>query len=149
MPVMGVHKFERFFRAVASLDVDKDDLRRYSDFAEEKISDLLTVGQAAAAANGRDVLLPSDLPITKGLQRSIHEFEKLDEDVEVGPLLGALAERRPIEITLDVETEARLPLILGGLSVALARTFKLVDPHAGNPRTRHWEYAFRLFDLLL
>ncbi len=28
MPVMGVTKFERFFREAAGLDVDKDDLKR-------------------------------------------------------------------------------------------------------------------------
>jgi hypothetical protein len=31
MPVTGVARFGRFFRAAAGLDVDKDDLRRYSD----------------------------------------------------------------------------------------------------------------------
>jgi hypothetical protein len=30
--VMGVAKFERFFRTAAGLDVDKQDLKRYSDF---------------------------------------------------------------------------------------------------------------------
>jgi hypothetical protein len=32
MPVIGVTKFERFFRLTASIDVDKDDLKRYQDF---------------------------------------------------------------------------------------------------------------------
>ncbi|MDB6160484.1 MAG: hypothetical protein JWO04_4190, partial [Gammaproteobacteria bacterium] len=31
MTVMNIAKFERFFRLAASLDVDKEDLRRYSD----------------------------------------------------------------------------------------------------------------------
>ena len=32
MTMMGVTKFERFFRAAAGLNVDKQDLKRYSDF---------------------------------------------------------------------------------------------------------------------
>jgi hypothetical protein len=87
MPVMGVARFERFFRLAAGLDVDKDDLKRYGDFVDQKLYDLLLVGQAAAKANGRDVVQPSDLPITKGLQERIHEFGELDEEVELQPIL--------------------------------------------------------------
>jgi hypothetical protein len=38
---MSVAKFERFFRISAGLDVDKQDLKRYSDFINQKIYDLL------------------------------------------------------------------------------------------------------------
>ena len=80
--VMSVARFERFFRIVASLDVDKQDLKRYSDFVNQKLYDLLLRAQAAAKANGRGLLEPFDLPITKGLQECIHEFERLDEEIE-------------------------------------------------------------------
>jgi hypothetical protein len=30
MGVMGIPRFERFFRSVAELDVDKDDLKRFN-----------------------------------------------------------------------------------------------------------------------
>jgi hypothetical protein len=33
------------------------------------------------------------------------------------------------------ETEARLPVIAGGVSLALARTFKIIDPQVKNPAT--------------
>jgi hypothetical protein len=72
--VTGVAKFERFFRAVAGLDVDKDDLRRHDEFVNRKLVDLLIRGQAVAKANLRDVIEPFDLPIPKGLQERIHEF---------------------------------------------------------------------------
>src|SRR5689334_13063382 len=45
MALMGIAKFERFFRLAAGLDVDKSDLRRYSDFVNGKIYDLLLRGQ--------------------------------------------------------------------------------------------------------
>ena len=34
--VMGIARFERFFRAAAGLDVDKEDLKRYADFINRK-----------------------------------------------------------------------------------------------------------------
>ena len=149
MAVMGVARFERFFRAVAGLDVDKDDLKRFGDFVDQQLYDLLLVAQAAARANRRDVVQPWDLPVTKGLQERIHEFERLDEDVELQPILDQLAARPPLDLSLDTETEARLPAVAGGVSVALAHTLKLVDPEVKNPHSRHWERAFRVFDLLL
>jgi hypothetical protein len=38
---MAISKFERFFRLAASLDVDKSDIKRYADFVNQKIYDLL------------------------------------------------------------------------------------------------------------
>lgn len=149
MPVIGVARFERFFRAAAGLDVDKDDLRRYGQFIDQKLYDLLLVAQAAARANGRDVLQPWDLPVTAGLQESIHDFEELDQDIELRPILDQLAARPPLDRSLGEEVEARLPAIVGGLSVALARTLRIIDPELKNPQSRHWERAYRIFDLLL
>jgi hypothetical protein len=149
MPVMGVARFERFFRAAAGLDVDKDDLKRFDDFVGQQVYDLLLIAQAAAKANRRDVVQPSDLPITKGLQESIHDFERIDQEVELQPILDQLAAWPQLDLSLSEEVEARLPAIIGGLAVALARTLKIIDPDVKNPQSRHWERAFRIFDLLL
>jgi len=35
------------------------------------------------------------------------------------------------------------------LSVALARTFKIIDPNVKNPNAEHWEHSLRIFGLLL
>jgi hypothetical protein len=149
MAVMGVTKFERFFRVAASLDVDKHDLKRYTDFVNHKIYDLLLRAEATAKANGRDIVEPQDLPITKGLQESIQAFAKLEEEVELDPILDRITARPPLDLALRDETEARLPKISGGLSVALARSFKLISPAIKKPATEDWERAFRIFDLLL
>ena len=149
MPVIGVTKFERFFRMAASIDVDKDDLRRYQDFVYQKLYDLLLMGQATAKANQRDVIEPWDLPITKGLQERIHEFRRLDAEVELAPILDNLAARPPLEVVLSEEAEARLVPIVGGVSVALARTFKILDPDVKTPGTEHWDRVTRIFELLL
>lgn len=149
MPVMGVTKFERFFRLAASIDVDKDDLKRYQEFVYQKLYDLLLMGQAAAKANNRDVLEPWDLPITKGLQECIHEFRRIDADVELAPILENVAARPPLDVTLSEDTQGRLVPIVGGVSVALARAFTILDPGVKNPRTVHWDRAASIFDLLL
>jgi Domain of unknown function (DUF1931) len=149
MVLMAVSRFERFFRSAAGVDVDKDDLRRYSDFVNDKVYDLLVIGQAHAKANGRDIIEPWDLPVTKGLQESIHRFRLLDEGIELEPILEQLARLPPLDLSAGEETVGRLPEIVGGLSVALAQTFTIVDPDVKNPATEQWERTIRVFDLLL
>ena len=106
MPVMGTVKFQRFFRAAAGLQVDRNDLKRYTDFIDDKIYDVILIGKASAKANLRDVIEPRDLPITKGLQESIHRFEKLDEEIELQPLLDQLTARPPLDVALSEEDRA-------------------------------------------
>ena len=149
MPVMGFTKFERFFRAAGGVTVDRDDVKRYLEFVNDAIYDLLLMGQATAKANARDVIEPWDLPITRGLQESVHGFERLDEEIELRPVLDSLAARPPLDAALSEETQARLPLIFGGISVALARTFKLIDTEMKTVASQEWERAFTLFRLLI
>jgi histone H3/H4 len=147
--VMNVPTFERFFRTAADLDVDASDVKRYDDFVNEQIYDLLIIAQAHAKANGRDVIEPQDLPVTKGLQECIHRFRKLDQDIGLEPILEHLAARPQLDLALSEETQAELPEIAGGVSLALACAFPILDPNMRNPQTAQWERAFQLFDLLL
>jgi hypothetical protein len=146
---MSVVRFERFFRVAAGLHMDKTDLRRHGDFVNQKLHDLLVRGQATAKANGSGIIEPHDLPITKGLQESIHQFRRIDQEVELRPILDELAARPPLDLVYSDETEARLPGLAGGLSFALARCFKILDPDLKNPRPDDWERSTRIFDLLL
>jgi hypothetical protein len=146
---MGIPQFERFFRAAAGLDVDKQDLKRYSDFVNRKLYDLLVRGEEVAQLNGKPAIRPLDLPITKGLQACIDAFAALDEEIELKPILEYLTLQPPLGRPLSEEAQGELPGIVGGLSVSLARTFKIVDPTLKNPQSEHWERAFRVFDLLL
>ncbi|GAB1690869.1 DUF1931 family protein [Krasilnikovia sp. M28-CT-15] len=149
MPVFGVAKFERFFRLAAELDVDKDDLKRFSDFVEHKLYDLLVMAEATASANSRDLIEPYDLPITKGVQENIRTVRKKDDDLELRPILDRLATYPPLDRMPSEETEARLPEIVGGWGLALAKIIKIVDPEVKNPQSQHWERAMRIFDELM
>jgi hypothetical protein len=76
-------------------------------------------------------------------------LQGVDEDVELQPILDQLAARPLLDLPLGEDTEARLSAIVGGLSVALARTFRIVEPGLKNPWTEHWERVFRVFHLVL
>jgi len=77
--VRGIHQIERFFRA-AGLEIDKEDIRRYYDFVDQKVEDLLLIARNTANANSRLAVELREVPITKGLQESIQAFETLDLD---------------------------------------------------------------------
>jgi hypothetical protein len=146
---MGFTKFERLFRVAGRVDVDRDDVQRYLDFVNDALYDMLVMAQATAKANVRDVIDPWDLPVTKGLQESTHAFERMDEEIGIEPILGELAARPPLDVTLDEDTQARLPLIFGGITVALARTFRLIDAELKAVHSEEWERTFNLFRLLI
>jgi hypothetical protein len=84
--VMSVEKFERFFRIADGLDIDKQDLKRHSDLINQKVT-TSWFAQDTAKANGRAIIEPVDLPITKGLEECIQEFENIDEQIELRPIL--------------------------------------------------------------
>ncbi len=69
--------------------------------------------------------------------------------VELEPILQGLAQLPVLDLAYGEDTPAELPAVVGGLSVALARSFKIVDPTLRHPQTKHWDMAFALFDLLL
>ncbi|GAA0923452.1 DUF1931 family protein [Pseudonocardia zijingensis] len=145
----GIPELKRFFRSAAGIDVDKDDLKRFRLFVDEKVDDIAIAGRNSARWNGRDVIEPQDLPITKGLQERMREFDKLDEAVEIRELLSRTLRRPPDDITFSEETADVLSEVFGGISIALARSFRIVDPGLTNPSTEHWDRAFELFRLLL
>lgn len=144
----GIPVFERFFRTVASIQTDKSDSRWFREFVDQQIDDIAIAGRNSARSNGRDVISPQDLPITKGIQERMREFDKLDEAGEIRELLRQDVRRPPSDVTFDEETEQLLPELFGGLSIALARSFWLIDPKVTHPATQHWERAFDLFRLI-
>jgi hypothetical protein len=147
--VAGIPEVQRFFRAAGDVDVDKDDVKRYREFVDEKVDDIAIAGRDSARWNGRDVIAPQDLPITKGLQEQMRVFGRLEEAGELRRLLRDSLRRSPDDVTFGEETEDVLVEVFGGISLALARSFRIVDPQVRNPSTEHWDRAFDLFRLLL
>ena len=144
----GIATFERFFRSVASIKIAKNDVRRFRAFVDEQIDDIAIAGRNSAKWNGRDVVVAQDLPITKGVQERMREFDKLEEAEEIRELLRQAVRLPPGDVTFAEDTERLLPELFGGLSVALARSFRVVDPKVANPSTVHWDRVFTLFRLV-
>jgi hypothetical protein len=147
--VVGIPQVQRFFRAAGGVDVDKEDVKRYREFVDNEIDDIVTAGRDTAKWNGRDVIAPQDLPITAGLQEQIRAFGKLENADDLREYLRGTVRRPPGDVTFDDETEDVLIEVFGGLSVALARSFRLLDAQVKNPTTEHWDRAFDLFRLLV
>ena len=144
----GIAVFERFFRSVAGIKIDKNDVRRFREFIDEQIDDIAIAGRNSAKWNGRDVIVAQDLPITKGVQERMREFDKLDEAEEIPGLLRQVVRRPPGDVTFDEDTEEMLPELFWALGIALARSFRVVDPTVSNPSTEHWNRVFTIFRLV-
>ena len=147
--LMKVAEFERLFRQAAGLDVDKNDLKRVSDFLRDKLYDLLAVAERNAKYNGRDLIFEPDLPIAKGLQETLQEFRRMDTALELKPVLDALAALPPLDLEVAEDVRNLLPELAGALVVAYARVLKELDPALKNPQMEHHERAERVFNLLL
>jgi len=144
-----VHRLEKMFRQESALALDKSDLERLEGFVRQKVQDLVIRGEANAKANNRDVVEPWDLPVTKGLQETIHRFRMVNAELQLTDYLGGLIALPQTDLAIGDETEARFPEIAGGLCLALSDTFKIIEPDLKNPQTKDWDRAYRLFDLLL
>ena len=147
--IMAISEFERLFRKAASLDIDKNDIKRLSDFLGKKIYDLLVVAERNAKYNGRDIIYEPDVPVTKGLQETIQEFEKMDVALRLEPVLDHLAGLPPMDLEVSEDVRKLLPKLAGALVVAAARVLKVLDPGLKNPQTEHWERMEIIFDQLI
>ncbi len=132
--LMKIAEFEKLFRMAASLDVDKDDLKRLSEFLRNKLYDLLVVAERNAKYNGRDLIFEPDLPITKGLQETLKEFRRMDTTLELKPVLDALAALPPLDLEVAEDVRNLLPELAGALVVAYARCSRSWTPPSRTPR---------------
>ncbi|BBZ25879.1 hypothetical protein MMAD_01740 [Mycolicibacterium madagascariense] len=144
----GIPVFQRLFRSVASIKIAKNDIRRFREFVDEEIDRIAISGRNSARFNGRDVIAVQDLPITAGVQERMREFDELEEAPEIRELLRQVVRQPPADVTFDDETEELLPELFGGLSIALARSFRVIDPTMTTPSPDHWNRAFTLFQLV-
>ncbi len=126
MAVVGFTKLQAIFRKGASLDIAKGHAKDITDIVDKKVYDLLVAGERNAKYNGRDVIWYSDLPITNGLEKTIDEFKKLEEEVDAKDVAETMA-HYPATIALEVELENRLPEIAGGLLLSVAKTMRVID----------------------
>ena len=146
--VMGIKQFQRLFREAARLDLDKNDVKRLSDFVGKRLRNLLILGQVAASVNGRDIIDYQDVPIAGGLQQAIRDFKEFDEELSLTPILEQQATLPPLKLGISDMLEKKIPDIIGGITVNLARVFKTINPELKNPGSREWEQVEEIYNLL-
>ena len=147
--IVGTTKLELLFRRAAGLDVNKNDLKRLSDFVNQKVYDLLLIGQAVAKANNRDMIEPWDLPITTGLQQCMAESKALAGELVHRPVLEKFVTLPMLDMGYSIGTEEIVPEVVSALIISLAKVFKILDENLKNPQTQHWDQALRIFAVLL
>jgi hypothetical protein len=149
MAVVGFTKLEALFRKAAGLDIHKGHAKDITDIVEQKLVDLLIAGERNANMNGRDVIWEADLPITKGLQETIIEFRKLEEEIDLQDVLNMLTTYPPLKYPYSAELEEKLPEVTGALIVVMARIMKEVDDNDRALDHKTIEKTKRIMDLTL
>ena len=127
MAVVGYTRLKEIFRKGASLDIAKGHAKDITDIVDQKLYDLLLAGERNAKYNARDVIWICDVPITKGMEETIDQFKKLEEEIEVKDVVEMLT-KYPATMTLEDALEKRLPEITGGLILTMAKIMKDLDP---------------------
>ena len=127
MAVVGFTKLEALFRKAASIDIKKGHAKEITDITETKLIDLLIAAERNANLNGRDIIWESDLPITKGLQETIINLRKLEEEIALDDVLAFLATITPLKYELSENAQNKLPEIIGALLVVMAKIMKEID----------------------
>jgi hypothetical protein len=147
--VFGANRLEEFVQRVSDVELDKSDLERLSNFVSDKLHDMLLVGVRHAGYNNRDMIMQADLPITKGLQESMQDFELYEEELEIEQILDQLAtyplmDREPSQEVIDM-----LPDLMGTLIMVTAQLMTVVDPGVENPGSETWDRVTKTMDLLI
>ncbi|NOZ90549.1 MAG: DUF1931 family protein [Epsilonproteobacteria bacterium] len=149
MAVVGFTKLEALFRKAASLDIHKEHAKEIVDFVGKKVYDLLLAAELSASMNNRDIILESDLPITKGLQETIIEFRKLEEELPIEDILEQLTHYPVLKYALSPEVEANLPEITGTMLVVMAKVMKHINEDSRHVTAELIEKSKDILDLTL
>ncbi len=123
MAIVGTHKIEELYKKAAGLRIPKNRIKELSDIIDNKLHDLLLVGEANAKYNGRDVIWYSDLPLTKAFRESMRKFEVLEEELNLQDVLDHMKTLPPM-FSLEIELEKKLTDIVGTLVYIMANITK-------------------------
>lgn len=147
--VMGLKKMTLFIRRISGINMSRNDIDRLSDLVGKKLNDLLIVGVRNAGYNNRDIVMEPDLPLTKALMVSIHEFRLLKEEIKIAPILKHLALYPSLERDMSEDVMQLLPDLAGTFMLIVSRLMKAIDPEIKKPDPEIWERVDLVLDLLL
>lgn len=148
-PPQDVEGFERFFRLVANVKVEPHDAARYHQFVTRKLQEMLEHAQAVSRANDRTRIRVCDLAIPSGLQQSMDVYRSLEPLLALDSTLRVVEVQTVHGVDCPLEIEQLLPVIAGGLAIALGRSFRIVEARLQHAYRMHWDTAFELMELVL
>lgn len=148
-PAQDDDGFARFFRLVANVNVEPQDAERYRQFVTRKLQEMVERAQAVAGANDRTNIRLCDLAIPNGLQRSMDAYRSLEPILDRDMTLRVTGIQPLHGDDCPHEIEQLLPVIAGGLAIALGRSFRIVDARLQRAYCLHWDTAFDLMELVL
>jgi hypothetical protein len=148
MAVVGAHKIEALYKNAAGLRLSKEKVKEISDVIDQKLHDMLLIGEANAKYNGRDVIWYSDLPLTKAFRESMQKFVQLEEELALQDVLDHMKSLPPM-FALEVELENKLTEIVGTLVYILAKITKELSPNDSVVSADEMKAAERILNLMI
>jgi hypothetical protein len=120
---------------VTGLDLDERQVADVTRLADRKLHDLFDVAAENAAANGRTRVLRHDLPITKGLRRSIEDASQIASGIDADTILTFLA-GAGFRARVDEGLQADVPRLMAALLILSSRIIALLEPANLSPVER-------------
>ena len=109
------------------LDLDETQVAFTTRVAERKLTDLFDVAEEVALANGRQVIFRHDLPLTKGLRRTIQQTAALTKELEADPAAVFKTWAAP-NIMVDEMLRAELPRLTTAMLVLTGQVIAALEP---------------------
>lgn len=127
----------------AGLDIDESQAREIARGAEKKLTDLFDVATETAAANGRGRILRHDLPLTKGVRRSLEDVAAVTKNDELDPeTIAVFLADSGFRAGVDEMVRSELPYLMAALLVLGGRVISTLEPMSVPPLER-WDLLTR------
>ncbi len=144
-------QLQKILRETCDLGLYKVEAEKMMEIVEKKLADLFEVAYDKAKAEGRNVIMLRDLPLTKGFLNSMDLFRMVikRENVEIEPIKKFVLKKIPTDMPLQDELVDELPIITGTLFVLIGRVIKALHPDVERVYDDHIDEAKRVLDYTL
>jgi hypothetical protein len=133
--VLGFIWLHDLIERATGLDLDEQQVIEVTRLANRKLVDLFDIAEETAAANGRTLVLRHDLPLTKGLRRSIEDAALLTNGIDAEAILTFLASSG-MRAHVDEGVQADIPRLTAALLILSSRVITLLEPGSLSPLER-------------
>lgn len=133
--VLGYLWLHDLIERATGLDLDEQQVTEVTRLANRKLVDLFDVAEETAAANGRTFVLRHDLPLTKGLRRSLEDASQFANGIDAEAILTFLASSG-VRARVDEGVQSDVPRLTAALLILSSRIIALLEPGSLSPLER-------------